>query len=118
MPPDGEDRPRQDTRNRLRQDDIADRLPAARPQPVGTIAILVRNTSAGLLGRNDHDRQDQQPERHGRGDQDARREADPLPEERETEQSVDDRGHAGEVRDVDVEQSLQHVNRAFLQRDP
>ena len=63
--------------------------------------------SSGMLRKrlargDDDDRQDQQSQRHA-GDQDGLAKLQGLHEQAECEQAVDDRRHAGEIGDVDLD---------------
>ena len=98
-----------------RQDRAADHLPARRAQGVGALALGVGHRPQGLDGRDDHDRQDQQGQRQA-GREGRRPELEQPHEERQAEDAVDDRGHAGEVADVRLEQPVEQLSRAYSSR--
>ena len=78
-------------------------LPLGRAAGVGALANRLRDRAQRLARRDDHDRQDQQRQRQARR-QDALPEAEAVDEQAERQQAVDDRRHAGEVGDVDLDE--------------
>ena len=101
---------------RIRQDVVRRRLPLgrarARRRPRGSICGIDADR---LARRDDDDRQDQQRQRQPRG-QDALPEPELVDEEAQRQQAVDDRRHAGEVGDVDLDEVGQPVLAARTPR--
>ena len=80
----------------------ADDLPACGANGVGGFSHGGRDGSQGFLGGDDDDRHDE--EGHGAGSgEDGAFELEDSDEDLESEQSVDDRWHSGEVGDVDLD---------------
>ena len=102
---------------------VADHLPARRAQRQGRLAERLRHGPQRLLGRDHDDRQDQQAERQDAGQQRRaqRQGLDPERphEQRQAQDAVDDRRHAGQVGDVGLDDAPQPARRGvFLEEDP
>ena len=80
---------------------ILHRLPSSCTQSVTCFSETGRHGSDRLARGDNHHREDQQCHGEGAGDQRAAH-VHPLDKEHETEQTVDDRRHTGEVRNVHV----------------
>ncbi len=96
---------------------MTQRLPLGRPHPVARLPNRRRHRADRLLRRDDHDGQDEQRQRRG-SSQDAATQRQRPHEHRQPQHPVDDRRHAGQVRDVGLDHPGQPTTRrVFLQID-
>ena len=100
------------------QDVVADHLPAGRAQRQRRLAERVRHGPQRLLGGDDDHRQDQETQRQPAGPerraQCQARHAEGPHEQRQAEDAVDDRRHAGEVGDVRLDDPPEPARRGVL----
>ena len=81
---------------------VAHHLPGRRTTSIGALSDDLRNRANGFARRHDDYRQDEQRQRQT-GRQDALAKAEGVDKETKREQSVDDRRHAGQIGDVDLD---------------
>ena len=98
---------------RRRQDVVPHRLPLGRAEGERRLAQRQGHGTQRLAGGQDHQRQHQQGERRGTGQQ-RPLEAQRAHEQAQAEQAVDDRRHASQVRDVDLDQARPSSTPAIL----
>ena len=92
---------------------MPDRLPLGRAQRVRPFAHRLRHRAQRFARRENDDRQHEQRHRRRPG-QHAAAESEGPDEQAEAEQSVNDRRHAGEVGDIDLDDARQPVALSVL----
>ena len=88
-------------------------LPLCRSERVGRFSNLRWYRTERFACRDDHHRQNQQRQRQAGGEK-ALPQMKFVDEQTERHQAVDDRGHAGQVRDIDLDQLGHPILRRVL----